>query len=128
MISSQFQAIANHLWQSTLFVCFIGVLVLVLRRNQARVRYSLWLAASLKFLVPFSMLIALGTQFGRQTQEEIPSSITLAVDYAEPFTFASIVESPGVAVNPRPTVAWMPTFVPVGVMVRLPLESAKKSV
>ena len=111
MISSQFQAIANHLWQSTLFVCFIGVLALVLRRNQARVRYSLWLAASLKFLVPFSMLIALGSQFGRQSQEDIPSSITLAVDYAEPFAFAPIVQSADVALNPRPTVDWMPTVV-----------------
>lgn len=111
MISSQFQAIANHLWQSTLFVCFIGVLALVLRRNQARVRYSLWLAASLKFLVPFSMLIALGSQFSWQSREEIPPPMTLAVDYAEPFAFASIVESPDVALNPRPTVGWMPTIV-----------------
>ncbi len=53
-------AIANHLWQSTVLVALVWLLTLLLRRNQAKVRYGLWLAASLKFLVPFSLLIALG--------------------------------------------------------------------
>jgi hypothetical protein len=47
---------ADHLWQSTLFAGATGLLTLVLRKNSARLRYSLWLAASLKFLVPFSLL------------------------------------------------------------------------
>jgi uncharacterized protein (TIGR03435 family) len=55
-------ALANHLWQSTLFVCVIALLTLALRRNRAAVRHGLWLAASLKFLVPFSLLIGLGSQ------------------------------------------------------------------
>lgn len=54
-------ALVNHLWQSTLFACAAAALTLVLRKNQARVRYWLWLAASLKFLVPFSLLVALGS-------------------------------------------------------------------
>ena len=49
--------IANHLWQSTLFAGLVGVLALTLRTNRARLRYALWMAASLKFLVPFSLLI-----------------------------------------------------------------------
>ncbi|MEO6080058.1 MAG: M56 family metallopeptidase [Steroidobacteraceae bacterium] len=53
--------LVNHLWQSTLFAVAIGGLTLLLRRNSARVRYWLWLAASLKFLVPFALLAALGT-------------------------------------------------------------------
>jgi bla regulator protein BlaR1 len=53
-------AIGNHLWQSTLFAILAGVLAWTLRRNQARVRYWLWLAASMKFLVPFSLLISIG--------------------------------------------------------------------
>jgi bla regulator protein BlaR1 len=52
-----------HLWQSTLFAVAIGPLTLILKNNQARVRYWLWLAASLKFLIPFSVLIDLGSQF-----------------------------------------------------------------
>lgn len=53
-------AFANHLWQSTLFAAVAGLLALALRKNGAHVRYWLWLIASLKFLVPFSLLVALG--------------------------------------------------------------------
>jgi uncharacterized protein (TIGR03435 family) len=56
-------ALANHVWQSTLFACGMGLLTLLLRRNRAAVRHALWLAASVKFLVPFSLLIGLGSQF-----------------------------------------------------------------
>jgi bla regulator protein blaR1 len=49
---------ANHLWQSTFFAAAAGLLTLTLRGNRASVRYALWLAASLKFLVPFSLLAA----------------------------------------------------------------------
>jgi uncharacterized protein (TIGR03435 family) len=54
----------NHLWQSTLFAAAIGVLALALRANHARVRYWLWMAASLKFLIPFSFLTAVGSRLG----------------------------------------------------------------
>jgi len=54
--------LANHLWQSTLFACAMGLLTLTLRRNRAAVRHGLWLAASVKFLLPFSLLVGLGTQ------------------------------------------------------------------
>ncbi|MDQ1410588.1 MAG: hypothetical protein QOJ41_2323, partial [Acidobacteriaceae bacterium] len=54
-------AVANHLWQSTLFVVVAALLTLALRKNHACARHSLWLAASLKFLVPFSLLIVLGS-------------------------------------------------------------------
>ena len=54
-------AAANHLWQSTLFALAAGVLTLTLRKNQARTRYWLWLAVSIKFLVPFDLLVALGS-------------------------------------------------------------------
>ena len=53
-------AVANHLWQSTLVALAAGLLTLVLRKHHARVRFWLWLAASLKFLVPFSLLVAIG--------------------------------------------------------------------
>jgi beta-lactamase regulating signal transducer with metallopeptidase domain len=53
-------ALLDHLWQSTLFAACIAVLVLLLRGHAARLRFALWLAASLKFLVPFSVLVLLG--------------------------------------------------------------------
>jgi bla regulator protein blaR1 len=55
--------IADHLWQSTLFALGAGLLALAFRKNSARVRYLIWLAASLKFVVPFSWLAALGRPF-----------------------------------------------------------------
>ena len=50
----------NHVWQSTLFAGVIALLTLALRHNRARLRYGLWLAASVKFLVPFAMVAAAG--------------------------------------------------------------------
>jgi bla regulator protein blaR1 len=54
-------AMANHLWQSTLFVCVIALLTWALRNYRAQVRYGLWFAASVKFLVPFSLLAGIGS-------------------------------------------------------------------
>ncbi len=53
--------LCNHLWQSTFFVGMAALLALLLRKNQARIRYWLWMAASAKFLIPFSLLVSLGS-------------------------------------------------------------------
>jgi bla regulator protein blaR1 len=59
--SSAFLApLVNHLWQSTAVACAAWLLALALRNNRAGVRYWLWMIASLKFLLPFSLLIAAG--------------------------------------------------------------------
>ena len=50
----------NHLCQSTVFTVVAWLLALALRRNQARTRYWLWMIASVKFLLPFSLLIVAG--------------------------------------------------------------------
>jgi bla regulator protein blaR1 len=62
MWSAVAPALGDHLWQSTLFAAAAALLTLILRKNQARARYWLWLAASLKFLVPFSWLVAIGSR------------------------------------------------------------------
>ena len=56
-------AVVDHLWQSTLCVVVAWLLALALRNNAARVRYWVWFAASIKFLVPFSLLTTFGNQF-----------------------------------------------------------------
>lgn len=61
-------ALANHLWQSTLFAMAVWLVTLLLRGNRAQVRYRLWLAASIKFLVPFSLLTGLGTLLPKAPQ------------------------------------------------------------
>jgi uncharacterized protein (TIGR03435 family) len=55
---------ANHLWQSTLCAFVAWLLTLTLRRNRAALRYWVWLAASVKFLIPFSLLVGAGSQLG----------------------------------------------------------------
>jgi bla regulator protein blaR1 len=63
--SAVWEAIApglgNHIWQSTLFAIIAGLLTLTMRKNHARARYWLWLAASVKFLIPFSLLVGVGS-------------------------------------------------------------------
>src|ERR1700730_16530032 len=61
MWSAMAAALGNHLWQSTLLAISAGLLTLVLRKNHARARYWLWLAASVKFLIPFSLLVGMGS-------------------------------------------------------------------
>jgi uncharacterized protein (TIGR03435 family) len=57
-------ALANHLWQSTLVAGLAWLVTLALRRDRAGIRFAVWLAASFKFLVPFSALTSLGARFG----------------------------------------------------------------
>ena len=54
--------IFNHLWQSTAFAAAVALACVALRRNSPRLRYWLWLAASMKFLIPFSMLVSTGAR------------------------------------------------------------------
>jgi uncharacterized protein (TIGR03435 family) len=54
-------ALLNHLWQSTVMVLIAWLVTLALRPNPARVRYWVWMFASVKFLVPFALLASLGT-------------------------------------------------------------------
>jgi len=50
----------DHLWQSSLFALAAWILTLCLSKNSARVRHGIWLAASVKFLIPFSLLATVG--------------------------------------------------------------------
>lgn len=54
------EALLDHLWQSTLLACAAVLLTLVFRKNAAGIRFKILLAASLKFLLPFPLLILLG--------------------------------------------------------------------
>ncbi len=61
-------ALLDHLWQSTLVAALAALLALALHNNSARVRFWLWFAASMKFLVPFAALAALGESLARLLQ------------------------------------------------------------
>lgn len=55
-------AFLNHLWQSTALAVIVALAAIVLRRHSPRLRYWLWLTASAKFLVPFSLILATGAR------------------------------------------------------------------
>jgi len=86
MISSYAAAIANHLWQSTLFAAAIWIITFAFQRNRAAVRHGLWFAASLKFLVPFSLLVGIGSQLQWRTTPEPRSVSVLVKSISQPFT------------------------------------------
>jgi bla regulator protein BlaR1 len=81
----------NHLWQSTLFAAAAGLLTLALRKNRAPVRYWLWFAVSCKFLIPFSILVTLGSQVEwRKAQTLQPSALPLVMEQiSQPFAPAA---------------------------------------
>ena len=55
-------ALLDHLWQSTLFALAALLLTWMLHGNRAEIRYGLWLAASVKFLIPFSLLVTFASE------------------------------------------------------------------
>ncbi|HMH64657.1 MAG TPA: M56 family metallopeptidase [Rhizomicrobium sp.] len=83
-------SLLNHLWQSSLFVGGVGLLVLALQRNSAHVRFWLWFAASIKFLVPFAALTALGAYLLTPVARPEPE-VMLIAPLAQPFSASSPV-------------------------------------
>ena len=84
-------AVGNHLWQSHYRRHRCRIAHLALRRNHARARYWLWLAASVKFLIPFSLLAFMGS---RLPISRAPARTTLGMystmeQIAQPFAQAS---------------------------------------
>ena len=115
MLSSIWNALAprfaDHLWQSTMVAGAAGLLTFVLRNNSARLRYSIWLAASLKFLVPFSLLVALGGAFSwRTTPSPTPSTAYGIEILSQPFTRSLPLSAPGA--TPSASSVILTRFVP----------------
>ena len=93
--------LANHLWQSTLFAAAMGLLTLMLRRNRAALRHGLWLAASVKFLIPFSLLAGLGSQIEWRKATLVPEPrLEMVEQISEPL---AILASPARLLDQRPS-------------------------
>jgi bla regulator protein BlaR1 len=81
--------LANHLWQSTLFAAVAGLWTLALKKNRAQVRYWLWLAASVKFLIPFSLLVGVGSYLG-WSKTSVSSGFSFVIEeMSQPFSAAA---------------------------------------
>ena len=113
MIASDFLPIANHLWQSTLIVIVAGCLTLLLKNNRAHTRYCLWLAASVKFLIPFSLFVSVGSQFGWHVAVgPALSSVPVIIERVhEPFGSEVSLQSTPKADTPRTASVLLPVVV-----------------
>jgi bla regulator protein blaR1 len=101
MMPESVSAVANHLWQSTLFAGVVGLLTLAFRNNRAPVRYGLWLAASVKFLIPFWLLLSLGSQIGWRAAPAIaqPQVSFVMEEIGRPFSTPASAHLPAEAAS-----------------------------
>src|SRR5258708_7197784 len=81
-------SLVQHLWQSTLFAGGAWLLTIFLRHNRAVVRYRLWMVCSIKFLIPLSILVGLGShaglpRFARTAALAIPPQFPLQMRQAD---------------------------------------------
>jgi bla regulator protein blaR1 len=105
--------LTRHLWQSTFFAVAAGILTLAFRKNRAQVRYWLWLSASLKFFVPFALLMSLGSDL----ETRVPAAHKIATRIATPaisYTIDQFSEPslPG-SLPSQPTAPAMTHWIPV---------------
>jgi len=96
-------ALLDHLWQSTLFALPLGALTLLLRRHAAALRFWLWFAASVKFLVPFSVLMAMGAAVTVPVTPMLDGpTLEVLRDTAAPF-----INAPAASVVPQGATNWI---------------------
>ena len=105
--------LANHLWQSTLIVIAAGLLTLSLRKHHARARYWIWFAASMKFLVPFSLLVSLGNRLAWHhlgAETTTPALYFTIEEIGQPFTqtIASGATAPASSLLPTSLTSLLP--------------------
>ena len=99
--------LANHLWQSTLVAIAAGSLTVMCRKNHASVHYWLWFGASVKFLVPFALLGALGDRLewaSKAPQIAAPAVSAALAQVSRPFAADPTFEL--LAVQEAPSRDW----------------------
>src|SRR5206468_4020232 len=106
-------AFTNHVWQSTIFGVVAGVLAAALRKNRAHVRHGLWFVASVKFFVPFSVLISVGGQLAWASAVNpiaaptVPALSLAMAHVAQPFSDVF----PTARARPETIAYWAPVIV-----------------
>jgi bla regulator protein BlaR1 len=102
-------SVVNHLWQSTLFAAAAALLALALRKNQARWRCRLWLAASIKFLIPFSVLAGIGSQLGWPSTRPVSAGLSFLFEGVGQSFAPPVVHRAAVAAS-SPAAAYIPAL------------------
>jgi bla regulator protein blaR1 len=96
--------IANHIWESTVFALAAAVLTLMFRRNSASVRYWIWFAAVMKFLVPFAALAAAARAL---PLPQAPSAASGALEAATVVFRSSAIPALGGTPSTVVTIVWL---------------------
>jgi len=108
-ISGWASALLNHLWQSTAVALLAWLFAIALRNNSARVRYAIWLFASVKFLLPFQLLTYLGARWSQTRTSNGAQFYTVVEEFTRPLR--------QVPIRTAPVVATMPSLFHVGTVV-----------
>jgi uncharacterized protein (TIGR03435 family) len=99
IVSALWVPLADHLWQSTLFAAAVWLMTFLLRKSRARIRYGLWLTASVKLLLPFSLLVSIGSLLPLRTKAPSPAQTQL---YAGFYASGDAMSQPLVNLRPVP--------------------------
>src|SRR5947208_12773855 len=84
----------NHLWQSTAVVLLAWMLTILLHNNSARVRYAIWLFASIKFLLPFQLLTYAGAHWSQPVTSDSALFYAVVEEFTRPLRQAPIETAP----------------------------------
>lgn len=105
-------ALGNHLWHCTIVAMVAAVTSHALRTYSAKVRFWTWFVASVKFLLPFSLLLSLGAFITSSSRvasytADAPSVSEAAVRVVEPFGLGEfkVVRDPARRETDRMTLA-----------------------
>jgi hypothetical protein len=79
----------------------VALLTVALQKNRARVRYWLWVAASLEFLVPFSALVAIGGRLEMFTARLTVPNVSVVMEQLSQHFTPGVVSSPLTAEVPH---------------------------
>lgn len=100
-------ALIDHLWQSSLFAACAWLVARRYRDHGAHLRYWIWFAASVKFLLPFSLLVSAGAWF---SQHAISITAQSPIAYTIHEVVAPVV-TPSVYVSARHIASdWLPAL------------------
>lgn len=118
----------NHLWQSTWFVMAAALLAWTLRHNRAAIRYWIWFAASIKFLLPFAVLVDLGSRSPAAREIATPAVSDALVRITEPFEFVPAYTPASAGWRPTQCLVWACGFATPGIRSDRPTDPDRPSI
>lgn len=104
-------ALVNHLWQSTIVAALAWLIAYALKKNQARIRYWVWMVASAKFLVPFALFMTAGQWIRSMLTAPIakPSFAMAIEEFAQPFQATKSLDAASVSASVKDW-HWLPAL------------------